>query len=82
MTERTVWPIAIGYLDYARMLVAWCELRKDFRHFRADRVLESLFLDDRYPERSTVLRARWRRSLEQKSKGLFGKEAGPLSGGT
>jgi len=67
VTERTVWPIAIGYLDYARMLVAWCELRKDFRHFRADRVLEASFLEDRYPERSTVLRARWRRALEQES---------------
>jgi predicted DNA-binding transcriptional regulator YafY len=66
VTERTVWPIAIGYLDYARMLVAWCELRSDFRHFRADRVLEATFLDDRYPERSAILRARWRRSLERK----------------
>jgi predicted DNA-binding transcriptional regulator YafY len=65
VTERVVWPIAIGYLDYARMLVAWCELRRDFRHFRADRVLESAFLEDRFPERSAVLRARWRRTLEQ-----------------
>ena len=23
----------------ARMIAAWCELRQDFRHFRADRVL-------------------------------------------
>ena len=64
VTERIVWPIAIGYLDYARMLVAWCELRRDFRHFRADRVLEAAFLEERFPERSAVLRARWRRSLE------------------
>jgi predicted DNA-binding transcriptional regulator YafY len=64
VTDRVVWPIAIGYLDYARMLVAWCELRRDFRHFRADRVLEAAFLEERFPERSPVLRARWRRSLE------------------
>ena len=64
-TDRTVWPIAIGYQEYSRMLVAWCELRQDFRHFRADRVLEAVFLEERYPERSTVLRARWRRALEQ-----------------
>jgi predicted DNA-binding transcriptional regulator YafY len=68
VTERVVWPIAIGYLDYARMLVAWCELRRDFRHFRADRVQEANFLDDRFPERSAVLRARWRRSLEIEKK--------------
>jgi len=73
VTERTVWPIAIGYLDYARMLVAWCELRQDFRHFRADRVLEAEFLEERYPERSTILRARWKRSLEQEPRQLFGK---------
>lgn len=63
-TERTVWPIAIGYLDYARMLVAWCELRSDFRHFRADRVVDADVLVERFPERASVLRARWRRSLE------------------
>ena len=61
VTERKVWPIAIGYLDYARMLVAWCELRQDFRHFRADRVLGAVFLEERYPERPGILRARWRK---------------------
>ena len=75
VTERTVWPIAIGYLDYARMLVAWCELRQDFRHFRADRVLEAEFLEDRYPERGAILRARWKRSLEQAPRKLFNKTA-------
>ena len=77
VTERTVWPIAIGYLDYARMLVAWCELRQDFRHFRADRVLETVFLEDRYPERGAILRARWKRSLELEPRKLFGKTAKP-----
>jgi predicted DNA-binding transcriptional regulator YafY len=66
LTERKVWPIAIGYMDYARMLVAWCELRADFRHFRADRVIAAEFLDERYPERPGILRARWRRGLEQR----------------
>ena len=27
-TERVVWPIVIGYLDAARTLVGWCELRQ------------------------------------------------------
>jgi predicted DNA-binding transcriptional regulator YafY len=63
-TERKIWPIAIGYMDYARMLVAWCELRGDFRHFRADRVMAAQFLEERYPERPGILRARWKRSLQ------------------
>ena len=61
-SRRTIWPIAIGYFDYARMLVGWCELRQDFRHFRADRVLSADFLQERYPERPGILRARWRKA--------------------
>src|SRR6267143_1204039 len=62
-TERTIWPIAIGYLEAVRLLAAWCELRKDFRSFRTDRVGDALYLDEKYPERRDLLRARWRRSL-------------------
>jgi predicted DNA-binding transcriptional regulator YafY len=58
-TRRTVWPVMIGYFEAARMLIAWCELRRDFRSFRVDRVKSATFLDERYPERGAVLRARW-----------------------
>jgi predicted DNA-binding transcriptional regulator YafY len=64
-SQRKVWPVAIGYLDTVRLLIAWCELRKDFRHFRTDRVLAAEFLDERHPERLATLRSKWRRSLEQ-----------------
>jgi predicted DNA-binding transcriptional regulator YafY len=37
-TERIVWPIALAFLEGKRLLVAWCELRKGFRHFRPDRI--------------------------------------------
>lgn len=37
-SQRAVWPLAIGYFDNCRLLVAWCELRGDFRHFRTDRI--------------------------------------------
>lgn len=65
-TQRKIWPIAIGYLETVRMLVAWCELRRDFRHFRTDRVTAAEFLDERYQERPTILRARWRKEMEQR----------------
>jgi len=64
-TQRKVWPVAIAYLETVRMLAAWCELRRDFRHFRADRVAAADFLDERYPERPAALRAKWRKSLSQ-----------------
>jgi predicted DNA-binding transcriptional regulator YafY len=59
VSERTVWPVAIAYFDAARVLVAWCELRQDFRDFRADRVVRADFLDDRFPCRPADLRRRW-----------------------
>jgi predicted DNA-binding transcriptional regulator YafY len=62
-TARTVWPVAVGYLDAVRLLIAWCELRNDFRHFRTDRVVAADFLADRYPERPAALRHKWRQTL-------------------
>jgi predicted DNA-binding transcriptional regulator YafY len=62
-TARTVWPVAVGYLDAVRLLIAWCELRNDFRHFRTDRVVAADFLAERYPERPAALRHKWRQTL-------------------
>ncbi len=62
-SRRTVWPIAVGYRDALRMLIAWCETRQDFRHFRTDRVTGAEFLDKRYPARAATLRAQWRKTL-------------------
>lgn len=63
-TTRTIWPVTIGYRDTGRTIIGWCELRDDFRTFRADRVAAAQFLDERYPERPTILRAKWRRKVE------------------
>ena len=63
-SERIVWPVIVGYLDAVRLLIAWCELRQDFWNFRTDRVVEAVFLDEHYPERPSILKAKWRRSLE------------------
>lgn len=62
-SERMIWPISIGYLEATRLLAAWCELRGDFRSFRTDRVVDATYLDEKYPERRDVLRAKWRQSL-------------------
>src|SRR3984957_12168775 len=62
-SERIVWPVTVGYMETVRHLIAWCELRQDFRSFRTDRVIAAGFLDERYPERPGTLRAKWRRTL-------------------
>lgn len=58
-TERVIWPIAISYFDAQRLIIAWCEMRGDFRSFRTDRMQEAEVLKDKYQERRKVLLKRW-----------------------
>ncbi|CAM2155807.1 YafY family transcriptional regulator [Pararobbsia alpina] len=64
-SERTVWPVIIGYAETVRLLAAWCELRQDFRHFRTDRIVSAEFLDERYEGRRSELMTRWKRYLKR-----------------
>jgi predicted DNA-binding transcriptional regulator YafY len=64
-TRRVIWPFAIGYYETTRLIVAWCEMRSDFRSFRTDRVSAAEFTEDRYPDRPASLRARWRRHQQE-----------------
>ncbi|WP_248794919.1 helix-turn-helix transcriptional regulator [Pseudomonas sp. MWU13-2105] len=57
---RTLWPFALGYFDDSRVLVAWCELRDGFRHFRSDRITEFKTTPERYPRRRQALLKAWR----------------------
>jgi predicted DNA-binding transcriptional regulator YafY len=66
VSQRTVWPFAVGYHETVRLIITWCELRTDFRSFRTDRVKDADFLEDRYPERPAVLRARYRKAMAEK----------------
>jgi predicted DNA-binding transcriptional regulator YafY len=53
-SQRVVWPVQIGFMDSARVLAAWCELRGAFRTFRTDRIL-SVVEGSRYPARRAEL---------------------------
>lgn len=59
-TERVVWPLAIGYFELARILVAWCERRAQFRHFRTDRMVSAIVEPRRYPGSRAKLMRAWR----------------------
>jgi predicted DNA-binding transcriptional regulator YafY len=59
-SQRTIWPFALGFFDRIRVAVAWCELRQDFRHFRADRISSLAATDIRYPRRRQALLKAWR----------------------
>jgi predicted DNA-binding transcriptional regulator YafY len=54
-TDRIVWPLTLIQFEAARLLVAWCELRADFHHFRADRIIGLAALDERYPKTRQAL---------------------------
>lgn len=58
-TERTIWPVVLGYSDTHRILIAWCELRLGFRHFRTDRMVAVEALDHPIPEPRGHLHRRW-----------------------
>lgn len=61
-TKRTIWPIALAFFDRARVVVAWCETRQAFRHFRTDRMSAIEPAPMRYPRRRAALLKEWRRA--------------------
>lgn len=58
-SERTIWPIAVAYYVQATLIGAWCELRRNYRHFRADRIVALDVLEERYPSDNGRLMAEW-----------------------
>jgi predicted DNA-binding transcriptional regulator YafY len=59
-TRRLIWPFAVGFFDRVHVVVAWCELRKDYRHFRTDRIAELTVTDARYGRRRAAMLKEWR----------------------
>ena len=66
-TERIIWPIAIAYFDAQRLVVAWCELRRDFRTFRTDRMLTLRLISEKYPERRKALLKKWQEQVARET---------------
>ena len=61
-TSRCVLPIAIVYHIEVILLVAWCELRNDFRHFRVDRMLSCEPSGLFFRHQGDRLRKRWQQA--------------------
>jgi predicted DNA-binding transcriptional regulator YafY len=59
-TRRTIWPIALGFFERIRVVAAWCETRRDYRHFRTDRIRSLDMTDSRYPRRRSEMLREWR----------------------
>ena len=67
-TQRVIWPIQLGFMDSARVVTGWCELRKAFRFFRTDRIA-SAEIRDRYPARRADLIRDFHAQLNDESGG-------------
>jgi predicted DNA-binding transcriptional regulator YafY len=66
-TRRVVWPFQLGFMNSARVLAAWCEMRGAFRFFRTDRILSAV-TGERYPRRRADLLRDFRAELALREK--------------
>lgn len=66
-TERVIWPVMVGFFDSVQVVVAWCELRDNYRHFRVDRILGAELLAERMPRRRQQMATEWRKTLLTKT---------------
>lgn len=70
VSQRMLWPLAIGYFDSVQLLIAWCELRGDFRHFRLDRITAITYTQRRYRQSRSALLKTWRSQQGIKAQGF------------
>lgn len=56
-TQRSVQPLAIVFFERSLVVLAWCELRQDYRSFRIDRIEEMRVTERSFrPRRVAMLR--------------------------
>lgn len=67
-TIRIVWPVLLGYANTHSLLIAWCESRQAFRHFRTERMSGVEIIDETIEVSRGKLRAQWKtwRDSEQR----------------
>ena len=59
VTIRKIRPIAIVYYSDVVVVAAWCDMRQDFRHFRADRMTSCEVLAEGFKGEAQALRRDW-----------------------
>ncbi len=47
-SDRLVWPLGLVFWGSSWTLIAWCEMRDDYRMFRLDRILQLVEMDERF----------------------------------
>ncbi|MEM7067726.1 MAG: YafY family protein [Pseudomonadota bacterium] len=55
-STRTILPLFLTYHVEVAVIAAWCELRKDFRHFRIDLISDYVLLTESFAASANALR--------------------------
>ncbi|MGA3401947.1 MAG: YafY family protein [Acetobacteraceae bacterium] len=58
-SERVIRPVAMEYYVEVTLICGWCELRSDYRHFRADRIEAAAVLSDSFAADRERLLSGW-----------------------
>ena len=66
-TKRVIWPLVLVYYLDAVMVAAWCELRREIRHFRLDRVINQRILADGFQGRGDALLSEWEKNQKERT---------------
>lgn len=60
ITSRVVWPVLLGYANTHCLLIAWCQSKQAFRHFRTERILKVEILRESIGMSRSKLRQQWK----------------------
>ncbi|MBT3558214.1 MAG: YafY family transcriptional regulator [Rhodospirillales bacterium] len=64
-SAREILPLAVTYHAEVIIIAAWCETRKDFRHFRADRIASCEETGTSFKDRGHDLRQQWHQDVNR-----------------
>jgi predicted DNA-binding transcriptional regulator YafY len=65
VTKRTIWPLGLSYSDNALALLAFCQLRQDYRVFHAHRIATATEDGNSFRPRRVALLQAYSRQSEQ-----------------
>lgn len=64
VSERTIWPFVVGFMESCQIVAAWCETRKAYRRFRIDRISQCRSEESTYPSPREELLKEWQKESQ------------------
>ena len=69
LSQRRIWPLGMIYWGKVWTLIAWCQLRRDYRVFRLDRIANLTPSDEKFETCSKINLQSYLKKQEQKHDG-------------